>query len=129
MNVLARYPLTEEAVNPHVGRPIVAVTHDGDAVPGVLDRIHENHVIFRPFEENSAAIQQWKSKIEKSPAIQQLKRSAKAKTRAWGHGGGYGGGYGYPYGWGYGNYGWGAGWWWIWPLFMILAFVSFPFFW
>lgn len=122
MQILAQYPINANHVNPFIGRPVGAILPDGDLAYGVLDRLHDEHVVLKPIDGvSTAAVQSWKKQMKNHPVVKAAMK--KVKTKAWGYGGAY------PYGWGYGNFGWGAGWWWIWPLFFILALVAWPFWW
>jgi hypothetical protein len=41
MQLLCQYPIAGEHVTPHISRAIAAITPDGDAVCGIVDRIHD----------------------------------------------------------------------------------------
>lgn len=136
MELLAQYPIEESACLPHVGRPVVAILPNGETVCGVMDRIHEGHLVLRPIEDLPVAtVQSLRNSsgkhIEALPIKPDMKKKLRvlnkqmATTKAFGSGG-FGG---RPYGWGYGNYGWGAGWWWIFPLFWLAAIAAFAFAW
>lgn len=124
MQMIARYPVSNELIEPHVGRPVVAMLHDGEMVCGVIDRVHDGHLFLKPVHGvPEATIQSVKKSMKKSVGPVS-KRPEKLQTKAFA--GGFGG---YPYGYGYGNFGWGAGWWWIFPLFLLTALATVPFFW
>ncbi|WP_248924769.1 hypothetical protein [Paenibacillus hamazuiensis] len=127
MQFLAQYPVSADLVTPYVGRPVAAITGDGDFAYGIIDRIHDGHLVMRPIGNvPEAVVANFKKSMKKSlgPRLKQMKFE-KPKIKAWG-GFGFGG---YPFGWGFGNFGWGAGWWWIFPLFLLAAIAAFPFFW
>jgi hypothetical protein len=119
---------------PHMGRPVVAITHEGDAICGIMDRVHDGHLVMRPFGNmpeaairsiQAAASKQGKKLVQTTAMKKSFRVLGRqiATTKAWG-------GYpGRPYGWGYGNYGWGFGWWWIFPLFWLAAIAAWGFFW
>ncbi|KIL37888.1 hypothetical protein SD70_30050 [Gordoniibacillus kamchatkensis] len=126
MQLLCQYPIAASSVTPYIGRAVAACTADGDVVCGVIDRIHDGHLVMRPLENvPDAAIASLKQSLAKNPRVNDIKSKMKEKARikAWGYPGAY------PFGWGYGNWGWGLGWWWIWPLFFLAALAAFPFFW
>lgn len=125
MQILSRYPVSEAELLAHCGRPVGAVLANGDCVCGILDRVHDGHLVFRPITGvPEAQVAQFRHSIKRNfrPGGRNRKPAGRqATTSAWGFGGGY------PYGWRYGNYGWGAGWWWLLPLFLLTALVAFPF--
>lgn len=124
MQLLAQYPISHEHITPYVGRPVAALLPGGDIVCGVIDRIHEGHIVMKPVQNlPEATVASLKKSLQNDPRVKNRKVPEKVSTKAFGYPGAY------PYGWGYGNYGWGAGWWWIFPLFALAAIAAFPFFW
>ncbi|MDR0268064.1 hypothetical protein [Paenibacillus sp.] len=120
MQLLAQYPVSADICDNYKGRPVMAMLVNGEMVCGVIDRIHDGHLVMRPVNNvPTAAISSLKKSMKESKGLE------KVRTKA------YNGYDGTPYnvGYGYGNYGWGAGWWWILPLFVLTALVAFPFFW
>lgn len=130
MQMLAQYPIKEENIAAFFGRPVVALLPDGEVVGGIVDRVHDGHLVMRPIDLPDAVVQNVRESAKnlKHPAGPKAKNKAsagktgRAKTSAFGYPG-------YPLGWGYGNFGWGVGWWWIWPLLFITALFAFPFWW
>lgn len=133
MEILASYPLSGELVSPHIGRQVCVMLADGSEAYGVIDRIHDGHIVMRPFALESEAVirkqatpaarRRLAANIRSYQARQSVARKGKASVKALGFGRGA-----YPYGWSYGNYGWGAGWWFVLPLFFLTALLTAPLF-
>lgn len=120
MQLLAQYPVSADVIERHTGRPVMAMLGNGEFVCGIIDRVHDGHLVMRPVTNApEATIAGLKKSMKKLNVME------KVQTKAYYNGGNtaYGSGYGY------GNYGWGAGWWWIFPLFFLAAIAAFPFFW
>ncbi|CAM4472223.1 hypothetical protein [Paenibacillus tarimensis] len=135
MHMIACHPIIEDAIQPHCGRTVMAMTHSGDLFTGVMDRIQDGVVYFKPAAGiPQAAVQQFQKQAAAHPAVKRLRKrrnrkaltsgnkTKKAGTQAFGLGyPGYG--YGYP-GYGYPGYGLGL----AIPLFILAALFAAPFF-
>ncbi|XEC94844.1 hypothetical protein AB6A23_26780 [Paenibacillus tarimensis] len=115
MKLISQYPCTAELIQPYCGRQVVAVTHYGDTITGVIDRVSDGIVYFRPAGAPQAAIRSMQRKVLSHSKVRKIrskkkatnrnitisgKLSGKAKTSAWG--------FGYP-GFGFGFPGFGLG--------------------
>lgn len=84
MICLASYPITAEAVQPHIGKTVIGMTYGGDLFCAKIDRIQDGQVYFTCEGPPAAQVS---SAIRNNPSIRNIKRklerkSAYAQTKA-----------------------------------------------
>lgn len=121
MQLLCQAPIGAGQVTPYIGRPVAAITAEGEIECGIIHCIHDGYLVMKPLEGvPEATVLSLKKSLKNDPRLLKMRKPPeKARIKAWGA---------YPFGWGFGGYPWGAGLWWIWPLFFLAALAAFPFF-
>mgnify|MGYP001472174816 FL=1 len=109
MKCLAAYPITAEAIQPHIGKTVVGMTHGGDLFCARIDRIEDGNVYFTCEGPLSAEVA---AAMQNDPAVRRIKRKSRrngnrAETKAF-----------YPY------YGYGWGWSFFIPLILLAALFA-----
>lgn len=115
MEYIASYPLTEDALTPHIGRNVIGYTVLGDPFCGKIHACKNGHIHLEPLDRPGAVTSgkvkqlknhQRRSKPQKKASTSALKSAKryqeKAKISLYGYGN-------EPYGYGYGYGGYGGG--------------------
>jgi hypothetical protein len=110
MHLVASYPIQADLLKPYYGQPILAVTHHGDTVAGVIDCVKDGHIIMKPLDYSAAQIQSayTQPKLKKITKGKKGKRLVLVKDKGEKAKVNFFPGYGYP-GFGYPGYGFGFG--------------------
>lgn len=111
MRCLASYPIAADAVQPHIGKTVIGMTHGGDLFCARIDRIENGNVYFTC----DGPSPQVSGKLSSDPVIRGMKRKLKkkgsrAQTKAYS-----------PY---YGYYGFGTGLSFFIPLILLAALFA-----
>ncbi|WP_438446744.1 hypothetical protein [Gorillibacterium sp. sgz5001074] len=121
MQMIASYPIQAEACLPHCGKAVMAVTHDGDTIIGILDGVRDGNVYFKSLytsEQAEVLARKLAPKSKKAGA----KPTKPVRTQAFGLPG-----FGYP-GIGYPGIGYpGAGLGFFIPLLLLATLFALPF--
>jgi hypothetical protein len=75
--LLAQYPVSADLCENYKGRPVMAMLLNGEVVCGVIDRIHDGHLVMRPVNNvPDATITSLKKSMKQSKGLEKIRTNA-----------------------------------------------------